>query len=132
MPPNDDSEVALLACEQSVEEMFDHHLIDATCFGRYQAKTFGEFVQEVHTGQARLMIDASRHKTLARVVDIVLLRVVHACEDPKYLVKTEEVFPDGRRRAELQLPGAWKMGCSRVIGDLLAPPSVRQTCALGG
>eukprot|EP00932_Pfiesteria_piscicida_P019846 SRR837773.667.p1 GENE.SRR837773.667~~SRR837773.667.p1 ORF type:complete len:366 (-),score=179.12 SRR837773.667:34-1131(-) len=70
-----------------------------------------EFVNEVQGGQARLMLDASKHKNIVRVVDIVLLRLVHGTgSSRKYLVKTAEKYPDGRTRTEInQLVGTKKL-----------------------
>lgn len=94
-----------------IRRMFEEHKIDTAGFGRGQAKTLEEFVNEVQSGASRLMLDATRHKELIRVVDLVLLRISHTAEDGtmRYLIKTKEQFPDGRARHNInQLPGVKK------------------------
>jgi len=97
--------------KDAVRTTLQDHAIDPTQFGVGVSKTFTEFVDEVKTGSARLMIDASRHKCLVRVVDIVLLRIVTGTgANKKYLVKYQEETPDGRtRRTVPELTGTKKL-----------------------
>eukprot|EP00928_Gymnodinium_smaydae_P030565 TRINITY_DN22695_c0_g1_i1.p1 TRINITY_DN22695_c0_g1~~TRINITY_DN22695_c0_g1_i1.p1 ORF type:complete len:755 (-),score=174.66 TRINITY_DN22695_c0_g1_i1:255-2519(-) len=89
-----------------VDKMLRDHDIDSSKFGVGTAKTLDEFAHEVHTGSALLMLDASTHKKLVRVVDVVLLRVLSG---GKYLVEASEVLRDGRSRDDLnRLPGTKK------------------------
>lgn len=99
--------------DSSVEEirkMLEEHNIVTGHFGKGQAKSFREFVFEVQNGSARLMLDATQHKTVVRVVDVVLLRLCIVHQGTKrFLVKKVEKFPDGREKKDLnQLPGTKK------------------------
>jgi serine/threonine protein kinase len=92
--------------EKTVGKMLRDHNIDTEKFGTGEAKTLSQFAQEVHHGSATLMLDATSHKKLVRVVDVVLLKI--SC-DGKTLVESEEKFADGRTRGELnRLPGTKK------------------------
>jgi len=94
--------------------MLKDHRIESSKFGVGESKTFDEFLLEIQTGAASLLIDASKHKmdqNIVRVVDLVLLRIeAKAATGVKhYLIKTSEKFPDGRERTDLnQLPGTKK------------------------
>jgi len=105
-----EDEKAAQSSEQGIRHMLETHGISTAKFGQGQAKSFSEFVQEVQGGQARLMLDASKHKNVVRVVDIVLLRIVHSGAKKMYLVKTSEKYPDGRQRNDInQLVGTKKL-----------------------
>jgi len=97
--------------EDGLRQMLETHSIDTSNFGKGQAKKFVEFVQEVQAGQSRLMLDATKHKHVVRVVDVVLLRIVFGNGSSKqYLVESAETYPDGRMRAEInQLSGTKKL-----------------------
>lgn len=88
------------------------HGIDTKKFGTGKAKTLQQLASEVQSGAAVMMLDASSHKKLVRVVDIVLLRICapgsKASKVPKYIVETGEKFADGRERAIVRLPGTKK------------------------
>eukprot|EP00747_Dinoflagellata_sp_TGD_P095108 gnl/TRDRNA2_/TRDRNA2_166350_c0_seq2.p1 gnl/TRDRNA2_/TRDRNA2_166350_c0~~gnl/TRDRNA2_/TRDRNA2_166350_c0_seq2.p1 ORF type:complete len:778 (+),score=217.81 gnl/TRDRNA2_/TRDRNA2_166350_c0_seq2:90-2423(+) len=87
--------------------MLKEHGIDPNKFGKGQAKTLEQMSGEVHSGAARLMLDATEHKKLVRVVDIVLLRLVTP-KQGKILVESAEMYPDGRKRQMHRLPGTKK------------------------
>eukprot|EP00928_Gymnodinium_smaydae_P033371 TRINITY_DN23921_c0_g1_i1.p2 TRINITY_DN23921_c0_g1~~TRINITY_DN23921_c0_g1_i1.p2 ORF type:complete len:568 (+),score=183.33 TRINITY_DN23921_c0_g1_i1:2173-3876(+) len=89
-----------------VDKMLREHGIDSSKFGVGKARTLEQFAQEVHVGSALLMLDASTHKKLVRVVDVVLLRV--DCGG-KFCIEMSETLPDGRKRENLnRLPGTKK------------------------
>mmetsp|Transcript_59337 Transcript_59337/g.193545 ORF Transcript_59337/g.193545 Transcript_59337/m.193545 type:complete len:787 (+) Transcript_59337:86-2446(+) len=98
--------------EDSYLKMFSNmlvdHNIDPEQFGKGQAKNLDQLAAEVRSGAARLMLDATSHKKLVRVVDIVVLRIRSPGGDRRLLVETEERFPDGRKRETLRLPGTKK------------------------
>jgi len=76
--------------------------IDTTKFGQGIAKTLEQFVEEVRTGQAVLMVDAAKKKSLVRVVELVLLRICHGSgSGRRYMVKTEESRADGRHQVQM-------------------------------
>lgn len=90
-------------------QMLKDHNIDIEQFGVGDAKTLSQLASEVEDGSARLMLDATSHKKLVRVVDVVLLRLYSAETDGLILVETAEVYPDGRRRGpNLRMPGTKK------------------------
>lgn len=62
---------------QVVRQILDDHGVDTSRFGEGDAKTFEDFVEEVRSGTSRLMLDATEHKKIVRVVDVVLLRLCH-------------------------------------------------------
>jgi len=92
---------------RSVEKLLVDHNISLDKFGQGQAKPFNAFVQEIQSGESRLLIDATKYKHLVRVVDVVLLRIcVTVGSETKYLIETSETYPDGRARMGTnQLPG---------------------------
>lgn len=96
---------------QVVGQMLEEHGIDTGLFGQNEAKSLETFASEVHRGTTRLMLDATQHKSLVRVVDVVLLRLSYESEEQqtRYLVEYAERFPDGRIRKDLnRLPGSKK------------------------
>lgn len=54
------------------------------------------------------MLDATSHKKLVRVVDIVLLRLYSTQNKEYMLVECAEQYPDGRRRSAIRVPGTKK------------------------
>mmetsp|Transcript_93248 Transcript_93248/g.263625 ORF Transcript_93248/g.263625 Transcript_93248/m.263625 type:complete len:773 (+) Transcript_93248:81-2399(+) len=106
----DDIKSTTDACEKAIRQMFAEHSISTDAFGQGKAKKFEEFVYENQSGASRLMLDAEKHKSMVRVVDLVLLRLVCKTKDGKlFLVKITEKFPDGRVREDVnQLPGTKK------------------------
>lgn len=106
-----DLELMMETSTAAVKQMLTAHKISTTDFGKDQAKTIEEFVKEINRGQARLMLDASKHKSLVRVVDVVLFRLLYRPKSGELcLVIDAEKFPDGRLRQNInQLPGCKKM-----------------------
>lgn len=93
---------------QTIGKMLEDHAIDTTAFGVGEAKTLEELAAEVQNGSARLMLDATSHKKLVRVVDIVLLRLYSTQNKEYMLVECAEQYPDGRRRSAIRVPGTKK------------------------
>jgi serine/threonine protein kinase len=91
-----------------VGKQLAEHNIDISQFGKGEAKSLPQMASEVASGSARLMLDASEHKKLVRVVDIVLLRIYNQANKAKILVETAEQYPDGRKRNTGRLPGTKK------------------------
>jgi len=92
-----------------IGQMLRSHNIDTAQFGRGEAKTLEHLAAEVQSGTARLMLDATGHKKLVRVVDVVLIRLYEqTMEQEKILIETGEQYPDGRRREIPRLPGTKK------------------------
>lgn len=88
--------------------MLQDHSVDIATFGVGKAKTLEAFAKETVGGAARLMLDATKHKTLVRVVDVVLLKLRPKNGGEMMLVEVEERFPDGRKRETNRLPGTKK------------------------
>jgi len=84
------------------------HGIDTTKFGSNKAKSLEQLAAEVQSGAAVLMLDASSHKKLVRVVDVVLLRISAPGNKSKILVETGEKYADNRERSLVRLPGTKK------------------------
>lgn len=91
-----------------IAKLLTDHNINVDGFGKGEAKTLSQMAGEVATGSARLMLDASEHKKLVRVVDVVLLRIYTDKSKAKVLIETAEQFPDGRKRQIARLPGTKK------------------------
>jgi serine/threonine protein kinase len=99
--------------DMSVEvigKMLEDHDIDTSVWGMGKAKTLKKFAWEVQQGTSQLMLDATRHRTLVRVVNIVLLKICMAFKngDVRYLVEIEEETPDGWKRETPRLVGTKK------------------------
>jgi len=101
------------------------HNIDPAKFGVGKAKNIEILAQEVQTGASRLMLDATEHKKLVRVVDIVVLKLSPGSEQ-RLLIEAKEQFPDGRTRETMRLPGTKKephenarQTCERVLKEFL-------------
>jgi len=107
----DDTASSVESSEHGIRQMLESHGIITASFGQGKAKKFAEFLEEVQKGQSRLMLDAAKHKNVVRVVDVVLLRIVHGSgPNKKYLIMTAEKYPDGRMRSDInQLSGAKKL-----------------------
>merc|ERR1712232_219774 len=88
--------------KDSTMEMLQAYGVKTNKFGKNNAKTFDEFCEEIQGGSARLMLDATQHKQVVRVVEVVLVRIV--CGQ-KILIQTDETMADGRKREGIhQLP----------------------------
>jgi hypothetical protein len=102
--------------------------VDLKVFGKGEAKTVEQLAGEVHSGASLLMLDASTHKKIVRVVDTVALRVVapEGPEKKRYLIEIEEMFIDQRGRKTHRLPGTkknphenTKQAAERIVQDYL-------------
>lgn len=109
-----------------VGKMLQDYDIDIAKFGICEAKTLEELASEVQNGSARLMLDATTHKKLVRVVDVVLLRLYSSHKKDRLLIEVAEKYPDGRRRSASRLPGSKKCPhensqetAIRIMKDLL-------------
>ncbi|CAE7841404.1 CPK22, partial [Symbiodinium sp. KB8] len=109
-----------------VGKMLQDYNIDIAKFGVGEAKTLEQLASEVQNGSVRLMLDATTHKKLVRVVDVVLLRLYSSSRKDRLLIEVGEQYPDGRRRAASRLPGTKKFPhessqetAFRVLQDLL-------------
>eukprot|EP00931_Biecheleriopsis_adriatica_P087316 TRINITY_DN61809_c0_g1_i1.p1 TRINITY_DN61809_c0_g1~~TRINITY_DN61809_c0_g1_i1.p1 ORF type:complete len:764 (+),score=157.88 TRINITY_DN61809_c0_g1_i1:39-2294(+) len=103
------------------------HRIDTCRFGFGEAKSVDELMEEVQNGSSRIMLDASTHKKIVRVVDVVALRISKTSADGtrRLLIEAEEKFSDGRSRATMLLPGSKKypyenarQAAQRVLSEL--------------
>jgi len=74
------------------------------------------------------MLDASCHKKLVRVVDVVVFRLLspEGAGKSRLLIETEECFPDGRKRETVRVPGTKKephenakQTAERILEDML-------------
>jgi len=88
-----------------VGKMLEDHNIDTAKFGVGEAETLEKFAAEIQNGSARLMLDATAHRKLVRVVDIVLLRLYSSGKKGSLLIETGEQYPDGRRRNAYRVVG---------------------------
>mmetsp|Transcript_54588 Transcript_54588/g.130231 ORF Transcript_54588/g.130231 Transcript_54588/m.130231 type:complete len:772 (+) Transcript_54588:71-2386(+) len=110
-----------------IRKMLEDHGIKTDGFGKGVAKTMEDFAMEVQAGSARLMLDATKHKTMVRVVDTCLLRISYGeGASKKYIIECSEKLPDGRSRDFARLPGTKKephentrMVALRLIDDML-------------
>mmetsp|Transcript_1818 Transcript_1818/g.4558 ORF Transcript_1818/g.4558 Transcript_1818/m.4558 type:complete len:782 (+) Transcript_1818:74-2419(+) len=110
-----------------IRKMLEDHSIKTDGFGKGSAKTMEDFAMEVQSGSARLMLDATQHKTMVRVVDTCLLRISYGeGANKKYIIESSEKLPDGRARDHARLPGTKKephentrMVALRLIDDML-------------
>mmetsp|Transcript_92970 Transcript_92970/g.201050 ORF Transcript_92970/g.201050 Transcript_92970/m.201050 type:complete len:793 (-) Transcript_92970:7-2385(-) len=105
--------------------MLQEHNIDIAKFGVGKAKDLIDLYHEVKSGTASLMLDAKEHKKLVRVIDVVVLRICPEGQE-RFLVETEERFPDGRMRTNNFLPGEKKEpyentqeAAKRILRDFL-------------
>lgn len=89
-----------------VQDLLAKHMIDVSKFGKGQAKTLDELCKEIIRGEANLMQDATEHKKLVRVVDVVLLRIRSSADKKgKFLIEAGEQYADGRKRTTCRMPG---------------------------
>jgi len=96
-----------------LREQLEAQGIDTKRFGQGEAKTLEELSGEVERGASTLMLDASGldasgHKKLVRVVEMVALRICAPGEEEKYLIEVGEKYADDRERYIRRLPGAKK------------------------
>lgn len=115
-----------------VGKMLKEHNIDIGKFGKGESKSLPQLAGEVQSGAARLMLDASEHKKLVRVVDVVLLRLYNQQGKQKVLIETAEQFSDGRKRSTNRLPGtkkepheSSKETAQRILKDLMSMGDIK-------
>lgn len=91
---------------EAIKTMLTEHKIDVTKFGQGNFRTLADFVNEVQTGTVKLMLDATSHKLLVRVVDVVLVRLCYGDgSSRKFLIRQKETANGKVRDSRLQLPG---------------------------
>lgn len=92
-----------------VRKTLEEHEISVKKWGKGQAKTFDEFAAEVQNGEAVLMLDATKHRRLVRVVDVVCVRLIFKLPTGhQYLIEFSETYADGRKRELQRLPASKK------------------------
>jgi len=117
-------------CQQAsmvvIKKQLEDHNIDTSRFGIGQAKGLAQLVGEVASGAAVLMLDATEHKKLVRVVELVALRIRAPGNQPQLLIETSEKFADGRSRTTNRLPGTkkephenTKQTCDRIVKEMM-------------
>lgn len=112
---------------EEIGRMMTEHGIDVSKFGTDKAKSLEQLAAEVQSGAARMMLDATMHKKLVRVVDFVGLRISPSgVKGTKFLIEWAEQFPDGRKREAFRLPGTkkephenTKKVAQRILSDFL-------------
>jgi len=95
---------------EDIAKMLQDHNVSLEGFGRAGAKSFEEFASEVRRGALRLQLDASKHKHIVCVMDVVFVRL-RAGEGPsaRYLVCTSELSMDTQvRKTRSQMPSVEK------------------------
>jgi len=90
-----------------VSNILEDHNIDISAFGRGEAKPLSQLAAEVDSGAARLMLDATQHKQLVRVCDIVEL-ILRSGGGERILIETGEELCHGGKRVTNRLPSAKK------------------------
>jgi hypothetical protein len=91
---------------EAIKALLSDHQIDTSKFGQGNARSLEDFVNEVQTGSVRLMLDAAEHKSLVRVLDLVLLRLCFGDgSNRKFLIRQKESASGQVRDGRLQLPG---------------------------
>lgn len=120
---NKDNQIASTAV---IGQQLREHGISVDKFGTGKFKSLESMATEVQNGSAVLMLDASSHKKLVRVVDIVILRICPPGQKDKFLVETSEKYPDGRERPTNRLPGTKKephmnskQTSEKIVNDML-------------
>lgn len=95
--------------DDQIRHLLQKHHIDTDAFGKGHYKTLAAFVDEVRIGETRLMLDASQHKCLVRVVELVQLRIIHE-GTKQYLVHAASRYTNGRMRPDYnRLPTTKKL-----------------------
>lgn len=94
---------------QVIGQMLRDHGIVTSEWGKGQAKPLKALAQEVQNGTSQLMLDATQHRTLVRVVNIVLLRICYKWDgETRFLVEASETSPEGWTRSKARLIGTKK------------------------
>jgi len=107
------------------EKMLQEHGIDTAKFGVDKHKNLKDLAAEVRNGEARLMLDATAHKKLVRVVDVLVLRLYSSDTKTHLVVETALAPEDGRKYETYRLPGQIKAphdnvrkSCERLLATL--------------
>jgi len=107
------------------DKMLQEHGITTAKFGTEKHKTLKDLAAEVRSGEARLMLDATAHKKLVRVVDILVLRLYTSDTKSHLVVETALSPEDGRKYETFRLPGQIKAphdnlrkSCERLLATL--------------
>jgi len=89
-------------------KMLQEHGIDTSAFGRANCKSLANLAAEVRTGEARLMLDATAHKKLVRVIDVLVLRLYDSESRTHFIVETATGNDEGVRYENCRMPGMIK------------------------
>lgn len=84
--------------------MLQDHGIDPRKFGSGSTKSLQTLASEVRSGEARLMLDATAHKKLVRVVEIVVLRLRCSDNRDKIIVEMAVSSKERGKYDTLRLP----------------------------
>eukprot|EP00746_Dinoflagellata_sp_MGD_P038489 gnl/MRDRNA2_/MRDRNA2_192579_c0_seq1.p1 gnl/MRDRNA2_/MRDRNA2_192579_c0~~gnl/MRDRNA2_/MRDRNA2_192579_c0_seq1.p1 ORF type:complete len:415 (+),score=68.45 gnl/MRDRNA2_/MRDRNA2_192579_c0_seq1:169-1245(+) len=111
--------------EQVLVDLLKSKNIPIDQYGKGEAKSIKEFLEELEQGLSYIMRSRDR---ILRVVDLVTVRI-HA-QDGSLLVETQENFQDGRNRKRNILPGrkrrptedAWQTA-KRILFEVNLDPS---------
>jgi len=87
------------------DKMLQEHGIDTSVFGKVNRKTLGDLASEVVAGEGRLMLDATEHKKLVRVVDVLVFRLYSSAAKTHFVVETATGTDTGKRYENCRLPG---------------------------
>jgi len=126
---------------RGVRQILADHGIDTAMFGQGSSRSLEDLAAEVQSGASRLMLDATAHRALVRVVDLVLLHISAGTGAHKLvLVQQGETFPDGRQHCQLsRLPGGkrqphenLKMVVGRIMSSVLGMSRRCTTFDYGG
>lgn len=90
------------------DKMLQDHGIETSEFGKGKCKSLSDLATEVRTGEARLMLDATAHKKLVRVIDVLVLRLYCSSAKTHFIVETGQ-GTDGKKQYEnCRMPGMIK------------------------
>jgi len=82
---------------EAIAKLLTDHNVSLNGFGRGRARSFEEFADEVRSGKLRLQLDASRHKHIVCVEDVVCVRLcVTEALGRKFLVRQSDLAPNSR------------------------------------
>lgn len=118
---------------EAIKILLQDHKIDTSKFGQGKAKSLEDFVNEVQAGSARLMLDATKHKSLVRVLDLVLLRLCYGDGSyRKFLIKQDLDIAEGRvQEGCTKFPGMTRQAhessletAKRIVKERLQFPDV--------
>jgi len=95
---------------EAVWQILAEHGIDTSKFGARGSKTLDQFYEEIEGGTAQLMLDATKHKTLVLVIQMVQLRIIKITDQGKQVlvITLESSTPKGMNSGGARLPSARK------------------------